>query len=85
MIATHLYGGMVDMPRLVKLCRDAGVTLIEDCAQVHCAAMAGDERSLVPTPQESVTVASFAPAWTTFPPKTSWPTCMSYAPKTATT
>lgn len=40
-IATHLYGSMADVERLVHIARDAGVRLIEDCAQAH-GARAGD-------------------------------------------
>ena len=32
-IATHLYGRMADMPALRKIADDAGVALLEDCAQ----------------------------------------------------
>lgn len=40
-IVTHLYGQMADMPVLSALCRQAGVPLIEDCAQSHGAAIDG--------------------------------------------
>lgn len=40
-IATHLFGLMVDMPRLAKLCRDRDIALIEDCAQAHGAMIDG--------------------------------------------
>ncbi len=40
-VATHLYGRMADMPRIVALCRNAGVALVEDCAQAHGAMQAG--------------------------------------------
>jgi len=37
-IATHLYGRMADMPRLMEVAERAGVRVIEDCAQAHGAA-----------------------------------------------
>ena len=40
-IATHLYGQLVPIERLVELCRAAGVPLIEDCAQSHGASRDG--------------------------------------------
>ena len=36
-IVTHLYGQMADIGELVRLARDAGVAIIEDCAQAHGA------------------------------------------------
>ncbi|MEP7056564.1 MAG: DegT/DnrJ/EryC1/StrS family aminotransferase [Caldimonas sp.] len=36
-VLVHLYGQMRDMPVWVELCREAGVHLIEDCAQSHRA------------------------------------------------
>lgn len=36
-IATHLYGQLADIETLARLCRDAGIPLIEDCAQAHGA------------------------------------------------
>ena len=40
-IATHLYGAMGDVRRFARACSNAGVALIEDCAQAHGAEMAG--------------------------------------------
>lgn len=40
-IATHLYGQLAPIGRLAGLCRDAGIPLIEDCAQSHGASLAG--------------------------------------------
>lgn len=40
-VVTHLYGQMADVAALAALCADAGVPLIEDCAQAHGAAYAG--------------------------------------------
>lgn len=40
-IATHLYGQLASIERLVEMCRAADVPLIEDCAQSHGAARAG--------------------------------------------
>lgn len=40
-IVTHLYGRMADMPAIVRLCEQAGVPLIEDCAQAHGALLHG--------------------------------------------
>lgn len=40
-IVTHLYGRMADMSSMVRLCRQAGVPLIEDCAQAHGALLQG--------------------------------------------
>lgn len=43
-VVTHLYGlAAPDIRGIVALCRNAGVTLIEDCAQAH-GAMVGDRR-----------------------------------------
>jgi aminotransferase EvaB len=36
-IATHLYGAMLDMPVVAAMSRERGVPLIEDCAQAHGA------------------------------------------------
>lgn len=38
-IATHLYGLMCDMPRLRQLANQQQLTLLEDCAQSHGAAI----------------------------------------------
>lgn len=40
-IVTHLYGQMADMGAIANLCADAGVPLIEDCAQSHGASIRG--------------------------------------------
>lgn len=40
-IATHLYGQMANMPAIAALCANAGVALIEDCAQAHGAELQG--------------------------------------------
>ncbi len=40
-IATHLYGRMVNMPALLDAARRAGVPVIEDCAQAHGARLIG--------------------------------------------
>ena len=40
-VATHLYGQMADIGAIAALCRQAGVPLIEDCAQAHGAALNG--------------------------------------------
>lgn len=40
-IATHLYGQLAPIERLADMCRDAGVPLIEDCAQSHGASRNG--------------------------------------------
>lgn len=40
-VVTHLYGQMADIATLAALCADAGVPLIEDCAQAHGAAHEG--------------------------------------------
>ncbi|MBH1964355.1 MAG: DegT/DnrJ/EryC1/StrS family aminotransferase [Comamonadaceae bacterium] len=36
-VVTHLYGRLADMASIVPMCREAGVPLIEDCAQAHGA------------------------------------------------
>ncbi len=40
-VVTHLYGQMAAMPAIDALCRQAGVPLIEDCAQAHGATLQG--------------------------------------------
>ncbi len=40
-LVTHLYGQMADLPAIAGLCRQAGVPLIEDCAQAHGAVLDG--------------------------------------------
>lgn len=37
LVVTHLYGRLAPMESLVALCRDRGITLVEDCAQAHGA------------------------------------------------
>jgi len=40
-IVTHLYGLMADMPSIMELAHSRGITVIEDCAQAHGAAING--------------------------------------------
>ncbi|MEO5669531.1 MAG: DegT/DnrJ/EryC1/StrS family aminotransferase [Ramlibacter sp.] len=40
-IATHLYGQLAPIETIARMCRDAGVPLIEDCAQSHGASSGG--------------------------------------------
>ena len=40
-IATHLYGRMVNMPGLLALAHQAQIPVIEDCAQAHGARLGG--------------------------------------------
>ncbi|WP_354444579.1 DegT/DnrJ/EryC1/StrS family aminotransferase [Ottowia thiooxydans] len=40
-VVTHLYGRLADMTLIAPMCREAGVALIEDCAQAHGARHAG--------------------------------------------
>jgi dTDP-4-amino-4,6-dideoxygalactose transaminase len=41
-VVTHLYGGLADVEEIVRLCGEAGVPLIEDCAQATGARSAGN-------------------------------------------
>lgn len=41
-IVTHLYGNAVaEIAAIARMCRDAGVSLLEDCAQAHGAVVGG--------------------------------------------
>jgi dTDP-4-amino-4,6-dideoxygalactose transaminase len=40
-VAVHLYGQPAELDRIVPLCREHGVALIEDCAQAHGARLHG--------------------------------------------
>jgi dTDP-4-amino-4,6-dideoxygalactose transaminase len=40
-IATHLYGAMIDMPAVAATCASRGIPVIEDCAQAHGARWRG--------------------------------------------
>lgn len=42
-IPVHLYGQAVDMPRLMKIANQHGIKVLEDCAQAHGAAIAGQK------------------------------------------
>jgi len=39
LVATHLYGRMVDMPAVLEIARAHGCRTIEDCAQAHLATL----------------------------------------------
>lgn len=41
LVVTHLYGRAVRIGQIVERCREAGVKLIEDCAQAHGAKVGG--------------------------------------------
>jgi hypothetical protein len=40
-VPVHLYGQAADLDRIVPICREHGVALIEDCAQAHGARLHG--------------------------------------------
>jgi dTDP-4-amino-4,6-dideoxygalactose transaminase len=40
-VVVHLYGQTADLARIVPLCREHGVAVIEDCAQAHGARLYG--------------------------------------------
>jgi dTDP-4-amino-4,6-dideoxygalactose transaminase len=40
-VVVHLYGQTADLERIVPLCREHGVAVIEDCAQAHGARLYG--------------------------------------------
>lgn len=40
-VAVHLYGNAVDVPRLVAMARPHGIAVVEDCAQAHGARIDG--------------------------------------------
>ncbi|HEY4172807.1 MAG TPA: DegT/DnrJ/EryC1/StrS family aminotransferase [Rhodopila sp.] len=42
-VVVHLYGQPADLERIVPLCREHGVVLIEDCAQAHGARLLGKQ------------------------------------------
>jgi len=42
-IPVHLYGHPADMPRIMEIARRYGLRVIEDCAQAHGAAIAGQQ------------------------------------------
>ena len=40
-VPVHLYGRMAEMPAILELARNRGLTVIEDCAQAHGATLSG--------------------------------------------
>lgn len=40
-VVTHLFGNPCDMTAIMRLCRERGIPVIEDCAQALCARHAG--------------------------------------------
>lgn len=44
-VVTHLYGRLAAMDRIVHLCREHGIALVEDCAQAHGATLADGRRA----------------------------------------
>jgi dTDP-4-amino-4,6-dideoxygalactose transaminase len=41
LLVVHLYGQLRDVSGWVRLCEDAGIALVEDCAQAHAASEGG--------------------------------------------
>lgn len=44
-IVTHLYGRLARIDEIVRLAREAGIAVVEDCAQAHGARLADDRRA----------------------------------------
>lgn len=44
-VVTHLYGRLAAMEKVVPLCRDHGIALVEDCAQAHGATLPDGRRA----------------------------------------